>query len=233
MKAVIIAGGLGTRLQPYTTFIPKPMLPLGEKPLLEHMIEWLIRNKITDIILCVSYLRRVIMDYFEDGSRFGADIRYVEAQRPLATAGQLGTARNMVDGTFVCLYGDSLFDFDLQDMISGHKSNGPMVTIGTHPYKTRIRYGVIRSDENGRVVGWDEKPEISADINTGCYIMEPDIFEYIPRDVPSGMDAVIRDAISDGRQINTFSVGSTFIDIGDQRSYQSANQKFIDKLGEI
>lgn len=233
MKAVILAGGIGTRLQPYTTFLPKPMLPLGGRPLLEHMIEWLVGGGVTDIVLCVSYLRRVIMDYFEDGERFGASVQYAEANRPLSTAGQLGTARDLLDGTFVCLYGDSLFDFCLQDMIRDHKERGSMITIGTHPYKTRIRYGVIEAAGDGRVSAWNEKPEIKADINTGCYVMEPDVFGYIPPDAPHRMDTVVRSAISDGRRIGSFSVGEVFIDIGDRSSYMSANQKFIDRLGDI
>src|SRR5947208_14038807 len=109
MKAVILAAGLGTRLQPYTFFIPKPMLPLGNKPLLEHIIEWLKSNSnsnfevIDHIILCVSYLHRTIEDYFEDGSRFGIKIEYARSERPLATAGQLKTAEKLLDDTFVCL----------------------------------------------------------------------------------------------------------------------------------
>ncbi|MFB5610434.1 MAG: NDP-sugar synthase, partial [Nitrosopumilaceae archaeon] len=103
MKAVILAGGLGTRLQPYTTFMPKPMLPLGEKPLLEHLIDWNRKNGIKSSVLCVSYLRKTIEDYFEDGKRFGVKIEYAIANRPLATAGQLKTAEKFIDDTFVCM----------------------------------------------------------------------------------------------------------------------------------
>jgi len=120
VKAVILAGGLGTRLQPYTTFIPKPMLPLGEKPLLEHLIEWTRKNGIKSIVLCVSYLKKAIEDYFEDGSRFGVKIEYAVSNRPLATAGQLKTAEKFVDDTFVCMYGDTIFDFNLRNMIKQH-----------------------------------------------------------------------------------------------------------------
>src|SRR4030095_16406565 len=113
MKAIILAGGLGTRLQPYTFFIPKPMLPLGNKPLLEHIIDWLESStskgpkglRIDHIILCVSYCHRSIEDYFEDGVRFGIKIEYARADRPLATAGQLKTAEKMLEETFVCVYG--------------------------------------------------------------------------------------------------------------------------------
>ena len=109
MKAVIFIGGLGTRLQPYTFFIPKPMLPLGNRPLLEYLVEWLIKSKkITEIIICVSYLHRSIEDYFEDGTRFGINIKYSRSDRPLATAGQLKTAATHLKEPFVCLYGDSV-----------------------------------------------------------------------------------------------------------------------------
>ena len=101
MKAIILAGGLGTRLQPYTTFIPKPMLPLGEKPLLEHLIEWIKKNGIKEIVICVSYLRKTIEDYFENGKRFGVKIEYAATNKPLATAGQLKTAEKFIDDTFV------------------------------------------------------------------------------------------------------------------------------------
>ena len=111
MKAVILAGGLGTRLQPYTTFLPKPMLPLGEKPILEHIIDWTRKNGVKSIVLCVSYLRKTIEDYFEDGKRFGVNIEYATSNKPLATAGQLKTAQEFIDDTFVCMYGDSIFDY--------------------------------------------------------------------------------------------------------------------------
>jgi len=117
VKAVILAGGLGTRLQPYTTFLPKPMLPLGEKPILEHIIDWTRKNGVKSIVLCVSYLRKTIEDYFEEGKRLGVDIEYAISNKPLATAGQLKTAEDFIDGTFVCIYGDTIFDFSLRNMI--------------------------------------------------------------------------------------------------------------------
>jgi len=165
MKAVILAGGLGTRLQPYTTFIPKPMLPLGEKPLLEHLIEWVKKNGIKDVVLCVSYLRKTIEDYFEDGERFGVEIEYAVSNKPLATAGQLKTAEKFIDCTFVCIYGDSIFDFNLKSMINEHKKKKSFITMSLFEYKTNIKYGVIDTKNNGRVSAWNEKPEMKAKIS--------------------------------------------------------------------
>ena len=130
MKAVILAGGLGTRLQPYTFFIPKPMLPIGNKPLLEHLLEWLKKNNgIDQIVICVSYLHRIIEDYFEDGGRFGMKIQYAKSERPLATAGQLKSAEKLLNETFVCLYGDSIYEFNLQKMIDAHKESKALVSM--------------------------------------------------------------------------------------------------------
>ena len=233
MKAVILAGGLGTRLQPYTTFVPKPMLPLGERPLLEHLIEWLKKNGIKTTILCVSYLRKTIEDYFEDGTRFGMDIDYAVASKPLATAGQLKTAEKFVDDTFVCVYGDSVFDFNLRTMINQHKRKKSFITMSLFEYKTRLNYGVIETAKNGRVIGWNEKPEIKANINIGCYVMEPQIFDLIPSNKPYGMDDVIKKAISRKKLVNSFLTKKGFMDIGDKMSYRKAYQQFLAKLGNI
>jgi mannose-1-phosphate guanylyltransferase len=233
VKAVILAGGLGTRLQPYTTFLPKPMLPLGEKPLLEHLIEWLRRNKVDEIVLCVSYLRKTIEDYFEDGARFGVKIKYAIADRPLATAGQLKTAEPLVNDTFVCVYGDSVFNFDLKKMITQHKTKKSFITMSLHQYKTNLKYGVIETNKSGKVTAWNEKPEIKANINIGCYVMGPEVFSYIPQNKPYGMDDVIKKALAKKKDVGSFIIKNGFIDIGDKASYKKAYQEFREKLGKI
>jgi len=233
MKAVILAGGLGTRLQPYTTFVPKPMLPLGEKPLLEHLIEWLRKNGIKNTVLCVSYLRKTIEDYFEDGERFGMNIEYAVAGKPLATAGQLKTAEHLIDDSFVCVYGDSIFDFNLRNMINQHKKKRSFITMSLYEYKTKLSYGVIDTTKNGKVIGWNEKPEIKANINIGCYVMESEVFGYIPKNKPYGMDDVIKKAISQKKLVSSFLTKKGFLDIGDKTSYKKAYQHFLEKLGNI
>src|ERR671932_1415309 len=191
MKAVILAAGLGTRLQPYTFFIPKPMLPLGNKPLLEHIIEWLKTGsgeRIDSIVLCVSYLHRTIEDYFEDGARFGVRIEYARSERPLATAGQLKTAEKLEDDSFVCVYGDSVYEFNLRKMIRQHEESKAFVTMALLQYSTRLKYGFIDINGQDRVTAWREKPEISGLINIGCYIMDPEFMKMIPKSGSYGMD---------------------------------------------
>lgn len=233
MKAVILAGGLGTRLQPYTTFLPKAMLPLGEKPLLEHLIDWIKKNKIDSIVLCVSYLRKTIEDYFEDGSRFGVKIEYAVANRPLATAGQLKTAEEFIDDTFVCVYGDSIFDFNLKTMIENHKRKKAFVTMALFEYKTKLQYGFIEMDKNNKVTAWKEKPEVKGNINIGCYVMEPGVLKLIPANKPYGMDDVIKSAIMRRNKIGGFLIKKGFMDIGDKISYRRAYQHYIERLGQI
>lgn len=233
MKAVILTGGLGTRLQPYTLFVPKPMLPLGDKPLLEHSIEWLKKNKVKSIVLCVSYLRKNIQDYFHNGEDFGVDIEYAVSNKPLATAGQLKTAEKFIDDTFVCMYGDSIFDFPLRKMISKHQQEKSFITMCLYEYRSRLQYGVIDTDKKGRVIDWREKPEIISKINTGCYVMEPDVLSYIPEDTPYGMDKVIQKAMKQKKRTSSYLIKKGFTDVGDMESYNKTYKEFKEKLGKI
>ena len=233
MKAVILAGGLGTRLQPYTTFLPKPMLPLGEKPILEHLIDWTRKNDVKSVVLCVSYLRKTIEDYFEDGKRFGVSIEYAVSNRPLATAGQLKTAEKFIDDTFVCMYGDSIFDFNLRNMINQHKKKKSFVTMSLYEYKTNLPYGVIETTKTDKVIAWNEKPEIKANINMGCYVMEPGIMDMIPKNIPYGMDDVIKKAMAKKKLVSSIVSKKGFLDIGNKASYKKANQEYLQKLGNI
>lgn len=218
MKAVILAGGLGTRLLPYTLFLPKPMLPLRDKPIAEHLVEWVKKNGITSIVFCVSYMRKTIQDYFDDGTRFDVNIEYAISDKPMSTAGQLKTAENLLDDTFVCMYGDSIYDFNLRRMINLHAKIKALATMGLYEYKTRLPYGVIETSGK-KVIHWNEKPEIKQTINMGCYIMEPEIFRFIPKDKPFGMDDVIKKSIKSKKLITYYTSKKGFIDIGSRESY--------------
>ena len=232
VKAVILAGGLGTRLQPYTTFLPKPMLPLGEKPILEHLIDWTKKNGVKSIVLCVSYLRKTIEDYFEEGNKFDVNIEYAISNKPLATAGQLKTAEDLIGDTFVCIYGDSIFDFSLRNMIRQHIKKKAFVTMSLNEYETNLPYGVIKTSNTGKVLSWNEKPEIKANVNMGCYVMEPKILSLIPKNKPYGMDDVIKKAISRKKLVSSFITKKGFTDIGNKSSYKKAYQDYIQKHGK-
>ena len=229
VKAVILAGGLGTRLRPLTLKTPKPMLPLAKKPILEHLIEWNKKNGVKSIVLCVSYRKEKIQDYFKDGRKFGVNIEYAISKKPLATAGQLKTAEEFIDDTFVCVYGDSIFDFSLRNMIKQHKAKKAFATMSLYEYKTNLQYGVIHSSKTGKVTSWEEKPEIKANINMGCYVMEPGIMKYIPKNKPYGMDDVIKKVMKNKKLVSSFITKKGFLDIGNKESYKQANEKFAKK----
>jgi len=225
VKAVIIAGGLGTRLRPLTNNTPKPMLPIGEKPILEHLVNWTKKGGIKSVILCVSYLRESIEDYFGDGEKFGVKIEYAISKKQLATAGQLKTAEKFIDDDFVCMYGDSIFNFSLRSMIKQHSIKKSFVTMSLNEHKTTLPYGVIETSKNGKVVNWNEKPEIKANINMGCYIMNPQVFNLIPKNKPYGMDDVIKKAMKK-KVVNSFITKKGFTDIGNTESYKQACEEY-------
>lgn len=233
LKAVVLAGGLGTRLRPYTLFMPKPMLPLGDKPVLEHLMVWLHNNKIDDIVVCVGYLRRIIEEYFRNGKELGVRIAYARASRPMGTAGQLKSAEKLVHSTFFCVYGDSVYDFDINDMVKLHKKKNALATIALIKYKTRLKYGFIELDEEHAVAKWNEKPNFEGLINIGCYVMEPSFLNYIPKDTMFGMNFAFERAIRAKESIYGYVIKGDFIDIGDRRSYWEAYKKYLGKIGEI
>ncbi len=230
MKAVVLAGGLGTRLRPLTLKTPKPMLLLGDKPILEHLINWIEKNGVKSIVLCVSYHKEKIQEYFKDGKKFGVKIEYAVSEKPLSTAGQLKTAEEFLGDTFVCVYGDSIFDFSLRNMIKQHKTKKAFTTMSLYEYKTNLEYGVIDTSNTGKVTSWEEKPEIKANINMGCYVMDSGILKYIPKNKLYGMDDLIKKVMKNKKLVSSFITKKGFMDIGNKESYKQANEEFAKNL---
>lgn len=184
MKAVIMAGGKGTRLRPLTIHTPKPMVPLLNRPCMEYIIELLKQHNITDIAVTVHYLPDVIRDYFGDGSKFGVQLHYFEEHEPLGTAGCVRNAASFLDEPFIVISGDALTDFDLDHALRFHQEQCALATIVLAQVDTPLEYGVVMTDQQGRITRFLEKPnwsEVFSDtVNTGIYILEPQIFDDIP-----------------------------------------------------
>jgi mannose-1-phosphate guanylyltransferase / phosphomannomutase len=185
MRAVLMAGGSGTRLRPLTCDLPKPMVPVLNRPIAEHIINLLKRHRITEVIATLHYLPDVIRDYFHDGSDFGVQMTYaVEEDQPLGTAGCVKNIAELLDKTFLVISGDCITDFDLSAAIHFHKRHHSKATIVLTRVPNPIEFGVVITDEDGQIKRFLEKPstsEIFSDtVNTGIYILEPEVLEFLP-----------------------------------------------------
>ena len=232
IKAVILAGGLGVRLRPLTYVVPKPMLPLGDKPILERIITDLRDQGIRDVVISCSYLARVIESYFGDGSWLGVNIEYVKSDRPLGTAGQLRPVKDLVEGTFITVYGDVYAKIDYRDLVEYHKSKRATATMVLRKLKQAVRFGVVEVDGQGRVLTWREKPEVEYNVNAGIYVFEPKVFDYILEGIDS-MDRVFRDMIERGERVYGYEFAGEVYDVGDMTSYEEAVKRFTEELGGI
>ena len=185
MRAVLMAGGSGTRLRPLTCDLPKPMVPILNRPIAEHIVNLLKRNGITEIIATLHYLPDVMRDYFQDGKDFGVQMTYaVEEDQPLGTAGCVKNISELLDDTFVVISGDSVADFDLESALKFHRQKGSKATLVLTHVPNPIEFGVVITNEEGQIRRFLEKPstsEIFSDtVNTGTYILEPEVLDYLP-----------------------------------------------------
>jgi len=182
MKAVIMAGGEGSRLRPLTIRRPKPMVPVVDRPAIVHIIELLKRHGITEVVITLQYLAAVIQEHLGDGSTFGMKIHYTVEESPLGTAGSVRLGREWLDDTFMVISGDALTDFDLTAAVQYHTQRKSTATIVLKRMPNPLEYGVVIIDDDGRVRQFQEKPswgEVFSDtVNTGIYILEPKIFDY-------------------------------------------------------
>ncbi len=184
MKAVIMAGGKGTRLRPLTCHLPKPMVPLLNRPCMEYIIELLKRHGITDIAITVQYLPQVIKNHFGDGSDYGVNLHYFEETVPLGTAGSVKNAEDFLDDTFLVISGDGITDFNLSHAIAFHREKRALGTLVLTRVDVPLEYGVVMTESNGKIVRFLEKPswsEVFSDtVNTGIYVLEPEVLRYCP-----------------------------------------------------
>ena len=180
MKAVILCGGEGTRLRPYTYTVPKPMLWLGSRHILEYSIEHLRKSGITDIILSVGYLKDQIMDHFKDGSDFGVHIEYFVEDEALSTAGAIYPHKDKFKETFLVFMGDHVTNINIEKFVKVHNKSGALATIAAKKHKISLEYGVIEANNKGIITNFKEKPTINYLLNTGMYVLEPKVFSFKP-----------------------------------------------------
>jgi NDP-sugar pyrophosphorylase family protein len=192
------------------------MLPVGDKPILELIVENLKRNKVRQLVLATAYLGRQIEDYFGDGSDFGVDIQYARSKKPLGTAGQLKTAEALISGTFLAMNGDILIDVNIPRLVQFHRRMGGVGTITLRHYRVPVKYGVISMDKANRITEWTEKPQLQRVVNMGLYVLEPEVFSYIkPKSTISLEMDTFPYLIRTGKTLYGYLTESEYYDVAD------------------
>jgi NDP-sugar pyrophosphorylase family protein len=225
MRAIILAGGKGVRLVPVTEVIPKPLVPLGGKPIMEFVLRQLRRHGFSRITLAVGYMADLIRAYFGDGSKFGVNIDYSYESEPLGTAGPLALI-NGLDDTFLVMNADVLTDFNYRNLVNFHKAQGGIATIGAYQRKVTIDLGVIKGDGDHRVEGYLEKPTISHLVSMGIYVFDPAILSYIRGNDYLDFPDLVKELLNDGQQVSYLSHHGYWLDIGRHDDYAQAVEEF-------
>jgi mannose-1-phosphate guanylyltransferase / phosphomannomutase len=234
MRAVVMAGGEGTRLRPLTSNQPKPMVPIVGKPCMEHILELLRTHGFNDIVITVAFLPQAIRTYFGGGENLGLSIEYSVEENPLGTAGSVRLASDRLDETFLVISGDALCDIDLQKIVDFHNEKGAAVTIGLKSVENPLEFGIVVTDDEGRVERFLEKPSwgqvFSDTINTGIYVLEPEVLRHIPTDRPFDFSKELFPLLLEmGRPIYGYVCDGYWQDIGNLDQYRQANFDALDE----
>jgi NDP-sugar pyrophosphorylase family protein len=245
MKAVVLAGGKGTRLMPYTRIFPKPLVPIGDMPILEILLRQMKRAGITDVTLTVGHLSELMHAFFQDGHQFGLHISYSYEDQPLGTSGPLALVDGL-DDTFLVTNGDVLTTLPIADLIADHKCSGAAATIAMHARQVKIDLGVIllqggrrREDmlssgplinmdpcDSNRVVDYIEKPSYDYLVSMGLYVFEPRVLNYIPRGQRLDFPDLVKKLLAAGETVNGYPFGGYWQDLGRPDDYDQASADF-------
>lgn len=225
MKAVILAGGKGTRLKPYTTVFPKPLMPIGDNPILEIVIRQLKSHGFNEIIMAVGHLAELIMAFFNDGSKYGIKIKYSREDHPLGTAGPLALLKEDLNEPFLLMNGDILSTIDYSNLVNYHKKNESTATIALKRRDIKIDFGIVEMDDSNVIKNYIEKPTIDYLVSMGIYVFEPEILEYITLNEKLDFPDLIKQLISNGETINGYVYDGYWLDIGRPDDYERANRE--------
>lgn len=221
MKVIILAGGKGTRLHPYTTLFPKPLLPIGNVPILEIIINQLKKSGFSEITLAVSYLAELIQAYFGDGKKLGIKLNYSKETNPLGTAGPLALIEGLKN-TFLVMNGDVLTTINFRDLIEFHQKNKPIATIASTLRKINIDFGLINTNKENEVISYVEKPEMTYLVSMGIYILEPEILKYIKRGEYLDIPDLIKKLLKNNEKVKNYVSDDYWLDIGREEDYKKA-----------
>lgn len=234
MRAIILAGGLGTRLLPYTTLIPKPLVPIGNKySILEIILMQLAQHKFTHVTITVNHLSHLIESYFGDGERFGLNIDYSLETKPLSTIAPLTLIKDLPDN-FLVMNGDILTDLNFSHFYEAHCKKKARATVASFSRVVKSEFGVLEYNDQKQLIGFQEKPTLKFDVSMGIYCFNKSVIENIQVDEPYGFDNLMHDSLKNKSPVDISPFNGYWLDIGRSEDYQYANENFeslLQKLG--
>jgi NDP-sugar pyrophosphorylase family protein len=222
---VILAGGKGTRLMPYTTSLPKPLMPVGEYPILDILLRQLSAQGFRKITLAVGHLAGLIQAYFKEGQEWGVELDYARETTPLGTAGPIARLPRY-DRALLVLNGDLLTTMDFSRIVRFHYENRSIATIGTHRRTEAVQFGVVETSSNGQITEYKEKPSLDYTVSMGIYVFSPNVREYIPRAQKFDFPDLVQRLLANGQRVMAYESDAYWLDIGRPDDYQKANEEF-------
>ena len=225
MQAIILAGGKGRRLLPYTTVLPKPLMPIGDYPILEVILRQLKRCGFGRVTICTGYLHELIHAYLDSNRTLGLDISYTHEDTPLGTIGPLRLIEKL-DDTFLVMNGDILTDINYQDLIDTHRNRGAVATVATYQRDVNIDFGVLEKNKDHKIGAFREKPTYHFDVSMGIYVFSKRILDYIPADTPFGFDQLMHILIAKNEAVYSYPHAGYWLDIGRPDDYARSIEEF-------
>ncbi|MFY4858857.1 nucleotidyltransferase family protein [Aliarcobacter butzleri] len=224
-KVILMVGGLGTRLRPLTENTPKPMLKVGNKPILQTIVEKFAEYGYTDIVMCVNYKSHMIQDYFADGKEFGVNIEYIFEKQRMGTAGALSLLKEKPIEPFFVMNGDLLTNVNFEHLHNYHLSNNSLGTMCVREYDFQVPYGVVNIS-NSKIISIEEKPTHKFFVSAGIYMLSPEVLDYIPENQFYDMPTLFEKIISEGKNAISFPLREYWLDIGRIEEYKKANEEY-------
>lgn len=225
MRAIILAGGKGARLRPYTVVLPKPLMPIGDYPILEVIVRQLVQNRFTHVTMAVNHQARIIQSFFGNGEQWGIHIDYSFETKPLSTMGPLRLIDDLPEN-FLVMNGDILTDLNFQKFLDEHIANGNNFTIAAFQRVLKSEYGVLNIDDHGKLCGFQEKPVYNLDVSMGIYAVNRAVIHHIPQDTSYGFDNLMLDLLAEGNPAAVIRHNGYWLDIGRPDDYMQAIDEF-------
>ena len=225
MQAIILAGGKGTRLKPYTVVFPKPMVPIGDYPILEIVIRQMKTFGFTDITLTVGHLKELMQAFFDDGSRWGVKISYSMEDKPLGTAAPLRLVKN-IENDFLVMNGDILTNLDYREFFEYHRKNDALCTIASYEKNVKIDLGILEADRNNQLQNYIEKPTLQYSVSMGVYAFKKEALDFIPQNQYFDFPDLMKVLLANKKKVLRYPFGGHWLDIGRPEDYERAADEF-------